>query len=321
MVSQNVAKIESLKTLSLKKGSFTQVPNEMLDYFADRTDLTPTEYRICFVLMRELVGWDYAFKPIELITFSQKMRQTAPSQISKSLKSLIKKGVILREKVSGYRTPCYGFNPDSLGRVTVLEAKTQFESGSKVIDLKNFKVTRLHAHVNADVLPRQVQSDCLDNLKILETAARAETQVSKYPQIHLNTLSQAKSIDEKIGTVKEQDKILYNKSQTIDSVIAQLTKDYPGEDGIIFKAYRTIKENGWNGRRIEHVLAWLSVSYKDIRKNYINSSKKSETSKENEQEDTFTSDKKRHICKSIREIILGKQNPPQEERGIVSCKI
>lgn len=169
--------------LVLKKGNFSQVPNEMLDFFADRTNLNGREYRLCFALMRELVGWDYKFKPIELCVFMEKTH-LSKSHASEGLKSLVEKEVIEKRRVPGYRTPCYGFREDQIGRVIVSEYRHLYVDGKKVIDLNEFKLLK---EGTSSSQIRELQVPDIGNQKRRDQATSAASQTSKYPQIPLNT--------------------------------------------------------------------------------------------------------------------------------------
>lgn len=238
----------------LKKGEFTQVANEMLEYLA-KMNLTPTEFKICFYLIRELVGWDYNFKPIEISAF---MSGTNSSEraIQEALKRLVKEKILLKHKVPDYRTPCYGFNPDKFGRVNITEPRSVYIEGEKVIDLKAFKLMKLRGSAALNDMGTQFRDAQVRTQKRQDRATRAAAKTPKYTQTHLNIHSEGNLEISEWQKIKEK-------------LLLQFPKDANRLEG----TYQQIKKNGFEQegrvpRIIENLPRWLLTSYKDIRNDY-----------------------------------------------------
>lgn len=262
---------QSLQSLPLKKGNFTQVPNEVIEFFMNRKNFegTSREYAIIFFLIRELQGWDYQYKPIELSEFVNGTGM-AKQNIIPTLKALVEKGLILKRKLTGFRTPLYGFNSEKIGRVIASQKPKQFcEKNGKIIDLMSFKVIK---SMPLEIIESMTQ-------KRQESARRAASQVAKDPQIHSNTLSERKTFDEKKTESETESKI---DKKDWSSVRTALVEKYPGEEKKIDAIYRELQTTGKDdlGREIKCLPALMLSEYvklRDARKSqYTSPSKKPE---------------------------------------------
>jgi hypothetical protein len=127
-----------------QKGNFTQVPNEVIEFFMNRQIFpgNSREYAIIFFLIRELQGWSYKTKPIELEDYVQGTG-LARCHITTALKSLVTKHqVVVKHKLHGFRTPLYGFNEEMIGRIMVNKPKNYFKFKGKVVDLEKMRVLK-----------------------------------------------------------------------------------------------------------------------------------------------------------------------------------
>lgn len=246
---------DSKNPFELLKGRFTQVANEMLENLA-KMDLTPTEFRICVYLIRELVGWDYAFKPIELTNF---MIGTGDGerQIVRALKSLVQqKEVLLKRKVPEYRTPCYGLNPEKFGRVTVVEPRGLYIEGSNVIDLKTFKIMKQTNSARSDGQNCHLESDRTVSQKVRQKATRAAEQAPKDTETPINTLLEGGG-----------------RNLTWERARGILLQRFPNDTRLIDKAYQQISVRGYEKEgkspfAPKHLPAWFLSQYETIRIEY-----------------------------------------------------
>jgi|SRR6185312_4838360 len=242
--------------LFLKKGNFSQVPNEMLESFA-RLNLSPTEYKICFFLMRELVGWDYPSKPIEIHNFMMGTN-SCERAVKKALTTLVGAKVLLKSKIPKYRTPCYGFNPEILGRLTVSEPRKYFVDGENVIDLQSFKLSKVHKSADLKCTDIHSQDAQVCTQKRQDRATRAAEQDPKYPQTPLNT-----------HTGKD---LKIDKKDWVQ-VRAHLLTKFPKDEKRLDGTFKQICDRGYEqeGKTPFYpnsVSAWLFTVYEKIRDEY-----------------------------------------------------
>lgn len=215
--------------LELKKGNFTQVPNELLEFLMQHEDLNGTELKVCIFLIRQLTGWDYEFKPIEIETFLREIRGSNERSIKEALKTLIAKKVILKVKVPGYRHNCFAFNKDLIGRVLVGDAKQLYRDENTVVNLQTFKSMKVRKIAPSRKKPlypepevqKTATSECSSphlesaencTLKTQETATRAAEQAPKYSEIHINTVLRSKNLDKLTQTLEHLNEISRNKT-------------------------------------------------------------------------------------------------------------
>jgi hypothetical protein len=210
------------------------MPNELLE-FLYRLNLTRTESKICFLFLRELTGWHYKFKPMELSFISNKIG-VLDKNIIRALKSLIAKGVIEVKKVRGYRTHCYGFNEKNIGRILIgKEQKVFTDDEAKVIDLKTFKVSKTSTSNNQF---SNFQSIDYDTEKTPKAAPIKNSAKSKYIGNTLNI------------SLREMKNFLQSRSLNSrarwTALIGNILKDHPEDEAALWLAidlvYRTQKD-------------------------------------------------------------------------------
>lgn len=134
-------------------GRFSQVVHEMTEFFMNPPFLiTSIEYKIIWFLVRELMGWKTERKPLSVADFVASTG-VAKQHIYPALDSLEKKGILIREKLKGLRShSMYEFNKDTFSRVLPGESDLKaWNVGSKVVDLKTFKITKLTKEVTTRV--------------------------------------------------------------------------------------------------------------------------------------------------------------------------
>ncbi len=164
-----------------EKGNFTQVPNEVIEYLMNRkkADLTSREYSIMFFLIRELQGWAFEFKPIELADFIEGTGMEKQNLIP-SLATLVEdRRLINKRKLPGYRTPLYGFNKEIFGRILATQEPRRFFSAGngKVINLMTFKVLN---SMPLEVINLMTQKKRLAALVAAERASKDISNTCKY---------------------------------------------------------------------------------------------------------------------------------------------
>lgn len=171
-----------------QEGNFTPVPNEVIEFLMNRkkADLTSREYALMFFLIRELQGWAYEFKPIQLSDFIEGTG-IEKQNILPALESLVtKRNLIKKVKLPGYRTPLYGFNKEIFGRILASqEPKKFFSSGKgKVINLMTFKVL--------NSMPLEVIESMTNkrHLQAVEAAERAAKDISNTCKYNLREISE-----------------------------------------------------------------------------------------------------------------------------------
>jgi phage replication O-like protein O len=218
-----------------RKGNYTQVSNEMLEYLSSSRDLTATECRVCFYLIRELVGWNYEFKAIEIEAFAIGTRMN-DKQVVKALTSLVKKGVLLKHKVVGYRTPFYGFNPHFMGRLVIGDPKPTFVDGLNVIDLKTFKLRKVSMLTLSKCHPEHLESSNADTEDPSKPAPTADLEAPKYPS---NTLK----YDLREETIEFLKEVEERKRGRWETVIRKALAEFPNDERAILEAIRTVLFN------------------------------------------------------------------------------
>lgn len=240
--------------LNILTGDFAQVPNQMLEQLM-KLDLPSIEFKICFFMLRELTGWGYQMKPIEIAECAVKIEERDEKKIIKAFKSLVTvKKVLIKTKIPGYRTPLYGFNPEMFPNSVVGKPKDIYIDGPKVIDLKKFKLLKVSETPPSTCQNYHFQGGDFATKNSPEAALGAASGASKYPLIPLNT--------HRGGGLNN-----------FESMRQRLLKDFPQDERRIEKTYKQIERNGYEKEgcspfRPANLCAWFEKIYPQIRREY-----------------------------------------------------
>lgn len=221
MRDQN-SQVGSETNVVIEKGNFTQVPNEVIEYLMNRkkADLTSREYSIMFFLIRELQGWAYEYKPIEICDFVEGTGMEKQNLIP-ALAALIEdRKLVNKKKLPGYRTPLYGFNKEIFGRILAAqEPKKFFSSGNgKVINLMTFKVLN---SMPLEVINLMTEKRRLAALAAADRASKHIPNTCKY------TL---REISEFLEPQRKQTKNRW------EAIIDRVLTDYPNDEWLLWTA-------------------------------------------------------------------------------------
>lgn len=206
-----------------QKGNFTQVPNEVIEYLMNRkkADLTSREYAIMFFLIRELQGWAYEYKPIEIAEYVEGTGMEKQNLIP-ALSCLIdERRLVTKVKLPGFRTPLYGFNKEVFGRILASQEPKKFYSAGngKVINLMTFKVL--------NSMPLEVINSMTEKKRLaaLEAASRASKDTS-----NTSIKISIKELRDFVDTQRRQTKTRW------EAIINSVLTDYPGDEFLLWCA-------------------------------------------------------------------------------------
>ena len=226
-----------------KKGNFSQVPNEMLERAMNRKEfpLTGREYAIVLFLVRELNGWRYEYKPIEISDYVQATGIDKQNLIP-ALASLIEQWRLVKKvKLPGFRTPLYGFNKETLGRTLADEPRRFYEGKGKVINLMTFKVL--------NSMPLEVIESMTEKRQI--AAVGASERASKHTSnTHKHNLREIEEF------LKPQRKQTRNRWE---GIINGILEKFPKDEELLWKAIELVSRTGQDlfGRPIRRSIIGL----------------------------------------------------------------
>ncbi len=276
------------------------MPNEMLE-FLYRLNLTRTESKICFLFMRELTGWRCKFKPMELSYISEKIN-VLDKNVLRALRSLQEKGVIKIEKVRGYRTHCYGFNEQTIGRILVGEERKTFkDEDGKVIDLETFKVSKTSSS-NSQFC--NLEGTKNDTKKTPKPAPIKNSATSKYIGNTLNI------------SLREMKQFLQSRSLNSrarwSAVIGSILKDHPEDEAALWLAidlvYRTQKDFLNRPIRSSVISLFEQCEWPVLKSAMVSQLEREEKEKKKKEQERLIAEKK---CQLEQEI----QNSSSPERA------
>jgi DNA-binding transcriptional regulator GbsR (MarR family) len=226
--SQGGTQEGTIQAVSNEKGNFTQVPNEVIEILMNRkkADLTSREYSIMFFLIRELQGWAYEYKPIEIAQFVEGTGMEKPHVIS-ALNILVdQRAFVTKMKLPGFRTPLYGFNKEIFGRVLATpEPKRFFSAGnSKVINLMTFKVLN---SLPLEVIDQMTEKQRRAALKAAARASASTASPDKY---------QLEQIHEFVASLKPQSRYRWK------GIINRVLTEYPDDEFLLWCAIELVNK-------------------------------------------------------------------------------
>jgi phage replication O-like protein O len=137
---QNNQQAEIAPTKDREEGPYSMLVHEIPEVLM-RLDLTAREHKICWFLIREILGYQLKEKIIKTEKFIQSTG-LYKQHLNTTIHSLIEKGVIIREEIIDGQPGeyLYSFNLRLFGRINATkEVKQSYVENGKVIHISKYK--------------------------------------------------------------------------------------------------------------------------------------------------------------------------------------